>query len=226
MRHTPIMIIIIIFPIAIVSLFSVLAFFAKQTELQIFRVTSLQIFFEVVFPLTITLIMGLMFRMERRNRAFQNTVIYFKNFKAYFGQNFMFHFLIGCLMILVGYTTHVLLYIVFTQRFDFVTVDYLNHVILAFIMSLPLISFIYLLNFIFQGIVMPAVISLILTIGNFFVGIIGVFGSYAYFYSFLVFNLYNGYNKVILASISIVLSCIFLLIGYVKFLKSMEKGVL
>ncbi|UXR78240.1 MULTISPECIES: ABC transporter permease [unclassified Staphylococcus] len=223
MKHTSIVPIMIGLPILTVAMFSCLALFAKQTDAQIFRITALQIFLEIVFPVTITLIIGLMFRIERRHHAFQNTLIYFKSLRAYYMIHFVFYVFVGILMLLFAYVTYIVGYFIFVQEVE------IDSVYLMFIWSvvlLPVVSFIYMLSHLFQGFVLPAVISLLLTIGNFFVGVIGIYASHFYFYSFLVFTLYNGYNIFIIMLISLLLSVLFLMIGYFKFLKSMEKGIL
>lgn len=226
MKRTSIVPIMLGLPIVTVILFACLAFFAKQTDLQLFRVTALQVFLELVLPLAMTLIVGLMFRIERRNHAFQNTVTYFKSLKTYYLLNFVFYVLIGVIMLLLGYLLYAASYVIFTQQLDLLNIDFVTLFMLLILTFLPIISFIYMLNYLFQGFVLPAVISFLLTVGNFFVGVIGIFASHLYFYSFLVFTLYTGYNKLILVVISLLLSIIFLIIGYIKFLKSMEKGQL
>lgn len=223
MKHTSIMPIMIVFPILTVAMFSCLGLFAKQTDAQIFRITALQIFLEIVFPLTITLIIGLMFRIERRHHAFQNTLIYFKSLRSYYMIHFVFYIFVGMLILLFAYVTYIVGYFIFTQN---VELDSLYLLLVWVVVLLPVISFVYMLNHLFQGFVLPAVMSLLLTIGNFFVGVMGIYASHLYFYSFLVFTLYNGYNKLILMLISVLLSGIFLIIGYFKFLTSMEKGML
>ncbi|MCS4485715.1 ABC transporter permease [Staphylococcus americanisciuri] len=226
MKRTSIVPIMLGLPIVTVSLFACLAFFAKQTDLQMFRVTSLQLFLELILPLAMTLIVGLMFRIERRNHAFQNTVTYFKSLKTYYLLNFVFYVFIGFIMLWLGYLLYAVSYVIFTQQWDLIGVDFVCLLIILMLTFLPIISFIYMLNYLFQGFVLPAVLSFLLTVGNFFVGVIGIFASHLYFYSFLVFTLYNGYNKLILIATSLLLSLIFLTIGYIKFLKSMEKGQL
>lgn len=223
MKRTSIVPIMVALPIVTVALFSCLGFLANQTDTQIFRITALQLFLEIVLPFAITLIIGLMFRIERRHHAFQNSLIYFKSLRTYYVLHFLFYVFIAIVMLMIAYVTYVACSLIFMQNVDFNALPLLPVLIVT---SLPVISFVYMLNHLFQGFVLPAVISFLLTIGNFFVGIIGTYASHLYFYSFLVFTLYNGYNKIVLMFISIILSVLFLVIGYVKFSKSMEKGQL
>ncbi|MGV3273939.1 hypothetical protein [Staphylococcus sp. 11261D007BR] len=56
--------------------------------------------------------------------------------------------------------------------------------------------------------------------------VIGIVVSYIYFYAYPMFTLYNGYNKWIFIVLSIVLTLLFLWIGYKILQKHMEKGQL
>ncbi|HHD1506688.1 TPA: hypothetical protein ACN12S_002881, partial [Staphylococcus aureus] len=215
-KRTSIKAIVFLTPILFITIFTVLSYLGKQMNFEIFRVSSLQLFFQVGFPFAITLIIGLLFRIERKNKAFQNTVIYFSSLKKYYVTNFIFFVMLGFLMIIISYILLTFYYWIITHGMDFLTLSHIYVYIVALITSIPIISFLYFLNIIFNSFLSSAIISFLFIIGNFFVGVMGIHLSYVYFYSYLVFSLYNGYNNIFLIISSIVYTCIFLYLGYLK----------
>ncbi|MBI5975068.1 ABC transporter permease [Staphylococcus canis] len=226
LKHTMIIPILFIVPIVLVSLFGFLAFYSQQMEYSVFRVTSLQLFLQLGFPLTMTVVIGLCFRMERRNKAFQNTIIYFKNFWTYYISQFIFYVFLGWLMITIGYLLQTIYYAVLVHQESMWSLNWIAVYVELLIVVLPMISFIYMINYLFQGFVLPSLVSLVLIFGGLFVGVLGTIVSYFYFYAYPIFTLYNGYDKWILMILSIILTALFLWIGYKILLKHMERGKL
>lgn len=225
-KRTSIILITLLVPILLISIFSFLAYFSNQTEFKIYKVTTSQLFFQAGFPLALALIIGLYFRMERRDNAFQNTIIYFGDFKKYYIKNFIYYHFLSFIMITISYLLTALFFIMFTQNISFFTFDYIYRYILLLIVCLPITSFIYFLNYTFNSFIISSLISFILIIGNFFVGVLGTYGSYIYFFSYPIFILYHGYNNLFISIMSILFTILFLFLGYSIFLKHMEKGKL
>lgn len=225
-KRTSIKTIVFLTPVLFITIFTVLSYLGKQMKFEVFRVSSLQLFFQVGFPFAITLSIGLLFRIERKNKAFQNTVIYFSNLKNYYFTNFIFFVMLGFLMITISYILLTFYYWIITYNMDFLTLNHFYVYIVTLIMGIPIVSFLYFLNAIFNSFLSPALISFLLIIGNFFIGVMGTHLSYIYFYSYLVLSLYNGYNNIFLIISSIVYTCIFLYLGFLKFKKNIANGFL
>ncbi|MCY1614726.1 ABC transporter permease [Staphylococcus pettenkoferi] len=207
-----------------VALFSLLAIKTNQEDFQIYRVTSLQFFYQYIYPLIITLLVCLNFRIERKNNAFQNTLIYFKNLRTYYLSRLFIFIVVSWQLILLSFVTITVMYITFNDIDNILTGVYFVKILLVLITSLPIICFVYSLNHIFNGIVLPITISVMLAFGNAFVGVVGKFLSDLYFYSYMIFSLYEGYNNILLIAMSLLFSLLFITLGYLLLEKNLNYG--
>lgn len=225
-RSTSILPLIIGIPLFFVTIFAVFTFLGNQGEFEVYSVAVLQMYFQLGLPLTITLVVGLMFRMERKNHAFQNTLIYFDSLKNYYIKQWLFYVIISWVMTLIAFFLLCIYYLVFFQGVEFFSVTFLYKFILSLITSIPIVTFVYMLNYVFESFVLSAMISFLLCIGNLFISLTDNIISHLYFYSFPTFIMYKGYQIEVIILMSIIYTLIFAIAGYLRLIKRIEKGQL
>lgn len=221
-----------IFPIVftvtflIVAIFSLLSYLDIQLQFDKFRVSSLQIYLQIGFPILISILIGLILRIERKNSAFQNTLIYFKNDSMYFLTHYLFFTLVSWIILIFAYCMSGLFFLIFSGNTSFINGDYLVHLLVLMVTTLPIISFIYFLNNIFKNLTIPLIIIFIFSSANFFIGALGNYAGYIYFNAHLFLSLYNQYNLLYIIIISVIYNGIFLILAYILFLRNRIQNVI
>ncbi|MEK4756121.1 ABC transporter permease [Priestia sp. FSL R5-0597] len=202
-------------PILFTLVSGVLYVGATKAGYDVLRAVTFQMFLSFIYPLLIGVITALIVRMERKNSGLNNLLIS----PIPTGQLYLNKMLILALLNLFVVTAIHLVLLFYMLIFDvdgFVFKELLIHFISIWLSGCLISSIQLLFSFKFSGILMPISLCTILTISGLF-AITSPKLSIIHLWVYPVMSAFNGYNIPLIIIVSLLLTCLFTLIGVYYF---------